>query len=972
MATNKKFRLQNGVDIIGEMTFNDVQVIDENGNVVAASIQTGVESIVDQSYVNALQVTAQNAVTAQSVTDISAFSTTDVSEGSNLYYTDARARGAVQGGTGVSYDQSTGEFSVDLSGGDGVSVSGNTISVDGSALSQNLVPSVTDTYSLGTADKVWKDVFIGPGSLYLNGTKILEDNSGTITMYADPGQNLSFGVTAGGSIDMNAGNESIQMKSDVVMSVDQTISTVGGVATKFGGEIDMQGDKVVNVGTPTGDADAANKAYVDSRVNAGSIDGDKTFSNNVVVQGDLTVQGTTTTVNSETISLADNIIDVNSNVTSGLPTENAGLRVMRGDEAAAQLRWNEASDHWEVYDGSAWTKVALETDDLAEGSSNLYFTDARAQSAVAGDISSAVATEAGLRSAADTAEASARAAADSDLQDDINAEASARSAADSDLRVDLDAEISRAQVSEANLSNSISVNAQAIQDETDRAQLKETELEAEIQLIQQQRSSAHQDLVDDVNELEFKTFGSIGNGDPEFPTSQLGGGTPTLWGMVSDNTSAITGLMSSKADESDLASEVASRQANDSDLQSQITTVSSAVDAIVGTSPESLNTLQEIVAAFEGADTNLQATITANTVTIGDHTSDIGTLQGQVSALQSEVSGHDNDISTLQPVVTGHDSDITALEVFTGLGTELGTAAASLAAAINEIHSELDSVVSDLASETIRAGNSESNLDSDISALESALAAESSARATADSREVSDRQAAVSAEATARANADAALDSDLTAETAARVAGDAALDSDLGVEIAARIAGDAGLQSQIDSLSSSLTDEGNGRDSDVSSLQAQINSILSNTDQAAIDSLTEVVAAFENADNSLGTLITNNTNTIASLQTQINGNDGDIVGLDTRVTTLENEMDVVQQDIIDLPGEVKACIVGGLCIETEVLPNGNVEVRVDEEDVVDNSTETSGLTVRNANELGGEEPSHYRIDIYDINGTIVN
>ena len=79
-------------------------------------------------------------------------------------------------------------------------------SFDGSAIDQNLVPVVTDTYSLGTPDMVWKDLYIDPGSLYLNGTKILEDNSGTITMYADAGQNLSFGATGGGSIDLNGWN----------------------------------------------------------------------------------------------------------------------------------------------------------------------------------------------------------------------------------------------------------------------------------------------------------------------------------------------------------------------------------------------------------------------------------------------------------------------------------------------------------------------------------------------------------------------------------------------------------------------------------------------------------------------------------------------------------------------------------------------------------------------------------------------
>ena len=263
-------------------------------------------------------------------------------------------------------------------------------SFDGSAIDQNLVPSVTDTYSLGTPDKVWKDLYIGPGSLYLNGTKILEDNSGTITMYADAGQNLSFGASGGGSIDLNAGDESIQIKSDLVLSVGETISTVGGAATRFGGSVNMQTHKIENVGAPTADLDVVTKLYVDTLVAAGTVSGDRIFDANVVVEGNLTVSGTTTTVNSETISLADNIIDLNSNLTSGAPSEHAGIRVLRGDESAVQVRWNETSDHWEVYNGSAWTKIALNTDDLAEGSTNQYFTEVRARGCVSADDNSCI------------------------------------------------------------------------------------------------------------------------------------------------------------------------------------------------------------------------------------------------------------------------------------------------------------------------------------------------------------------------------------------------------------------------------------------------------------------------------------------------------------------------------------------------------------------------------------------------------
>ena len=76
------------------------------------------------------------------------------------------------------------------------------------------------------------------------------------------------------------------------------------------------------------------------------------------------------------------------------------------------------------------------TDDVAEGTdpnSNLYFTDVRAQAAVAQDIADAVAAEAALRSAADT-----------QLTTDLAAETSARQSADTTLTNNLNSEITRA------------------------------------------------------------------------------------------------------------------------------------------------------------------------------------------------------------------------------------------------------------------------------------------------------------------------------------------------------------------------------------------------------------------------------------------------------------------------------------------------------------------------------------------------
>ncbi len=82
---------------------------------------------------------------------------------------------------------------------------------------------------------------------------------------------------------------------------------------------------------------------------------------NITASGNLTVQGTTTTVNSNTLSTGDNIIELNNDITTTAgSTENAGLTVKRFTGADVrqdtQIIWDEASDLWSViYPASAGT-----------------------------------------------------------------------------------------------------------------------------------------------------------------------------------------------------------------------------------------------------------------------------------------------------------------------------------------------------------------------------------------------------------------------------------------------------------------------------------------------------------------------------------------------------------------------------------------------------------------------------------------
>jgi hypothetical protein len=82
----------------------------------------------------------------------------------------------------------------------------------------------------------------------------------------------------------------------------------------------------------------------------------------VIIQGDLTVKGTTTTIDSNTISVGDNIIRLNGDLAANAtPTQDAGIEVFRGSTSTIQLKWDEqygttnawgAQGQWMITDGT--------------------------------------------------------------------------------------------------------------------------------------------------------------------------------------------------------------------------------------------------------------------------------------------------------------------------------------------------------------------------------------------------------------------------------------------------------------------------------------------------------------------------------------------------------------------------------------------------------------------------------------------
>ena len=73
---------------------------------------------------------------------------------------------------------------------------------------------------------------------------------------------------------------------------------------------------------------------------------DVTF-NDVIVDGNLTVNGTTTSVNTNEVNIGDSILLLNSDET-GAASQNGGFEIERGTDANVSLIWNETDNKWDL------------------------------------------------------------------------------------------------------------------------------------------------------------------------------------------------------------------------------------------------------------------------------------------------------------------------------------------------------------------------------------------------------------------------------------------------------------------------------------------------------------------------------------------------------------------------------------------------------------------------------------------------
>ena len=104
----------------------------------------------------------------------------------------------------------------------------------------HIIPAANITYDLGSSTMMWRDIYVGPGSLYVNGKKVIDDDSGTIQISTTQDQNLKVATSGTGVLQIVSGNG---------IAIDGELNTSSG-DLQIGEHVDMNSNLIKELATP--------------------------------------------------------------------------------------------------------------------------------------------------------------------------------------------------------------------------------------------------------------------------------------------------------------------------------------------------------------------------------------------------------------------------------------------------------------------------------------------------------------------------------------------------------------------------------------------------------------------------------------------------------------------------------------------------------------------------------------------------
>jgi len=188
--------------------------------------------------------------------------------------------------------------------------------------------------------------FTAVNTTVLNATTVNGDVIGNVTGNADTATGLANARNFAISGEVTAPAVSFDGTGDVNLSAtiatDYVETVVAGDANIEVTTTGVDFNKSVSVGL----ADDITVGTINSggeSLTIGATDSD------VVISGNLTVNGTQNIINSNEVEIGDAIITLNADLPANqAPSEDSGINVNRGTEEDATLLWNETTDEWQA------------------------------------------------------------------------------------------------------------------------------------------------------------------------------------------------------------------------------------------------------------------------------------------------------------------------------------------------------------------------------------------------------------------------------------------------------------------------------------------------------------------------------------------------------------------------------------------------------------------------------------------------
>ena len=264
--------------------------------------------------------------------------------------------------------------------------------IDGTGITNNTISIVGNSTALGGSVSLAN---ITDGSGIVSGSEqVFSDVSGDITIASNGTAAIAGGVIINADVNASAaiaytkldfdGSGIVSGSSQITGIVDSQISGVDHSKIDFGGSGltsgslnftvgDGSSTDTVQIGVDTlnivGTSNEIETAVTNNQIQIG-LPNDVTVGNNLTVVGNLEVQGTTTSVDSTTITLGDNILELN-----GSGAANGGLYVKDAtapNTATGSLLWDSTNDYWKAGAKDSEIRILLaEGDGVVSGSAQI-------------------------------------------------------------------------------------------------------------------------------------------------------------------------------------------------------------------------------------------------------------------------------------------------------------------------------------------------------------------------------------------------------------------------------------------------------------------------------------------------------------------------------------------------------------------------------------------------------------------------